>query len=435
MISRSFKTVLFALFFLILSIGVVSCNNLDAANNKEKTDHLILYCHPQYTTMLQLAKQTFESRFPDVEVTFRTFKGEDREAEMQAYTSTLQTELMAGKGPDVIVFGDELDPYKVMDAGVFYDLDNFIEVDDTFDRTLYNETVLDGGIYKGQRLFVPLGYETLYVLTSEEALQDFHVSISDRPSFSEWSEVIRSYIDNHTELENRKLFQEVYIDLPYLMRGCGVQPIDYETGTVRVRDDAFRQFMEFFKAVYPYRYIEGVSDGLISPTLIEPIRNREKLFCLCVQDAVAFVLSPLLEETDTVRSFPLPNLIGPQPIAYYTRAAAINNASPNKANAYEFLKILLTPSVQNGISISLLISEQILNNLSYYTTYTMDNSQNYTLIEEHTLRLQNVISCPKLSFDHIKIIEKTMEPWINNESPYEECITTLEDNLQLYLYE
>ncbi len=416
MVCKLRKVLFTLLLFVLLCLGVLSCDRSEAANSIGKTDRLILYCHPHYTAMMQLAKQTFESRFPDVEVTFRTFEGENREAAMQTYTSTLQTELAAGKGPDVIVFGDEMDPYKVMDAGAFYNLDHFLENDKTFDRTQYNEAVLDGGIYQGQQFFIPLGYETLYVVTSEEALQDFDVKLSDQPSFSEWSEVIQDYIDNHTEKENRKLFQKVYLELPYLMWGCGVQPIDHETKSIQVQNDSFRQFMEFFKIVYPYRYIEGVSDGLISPKLIEPIQAREKLFCLCVQDAVAFVLSPLLEETDTVCSFPLPNLIGPQPVAYYTRAAAINNASSNKANAYEFMKIHLSPTIQNRISISLLVSEQVLNNGSFYSTYAINGTKDYAQIKEQTMQLQSVTCCPKLSLEVINIIERTMESWINDLS-------------------
>lgn len=114
------------------------------------TDELLIYVHPRMETMLEQVKPIFERKYPEVRLTYRTFGYYNDPFVQQDYQDTLNTELMAGKGPDLLLFDDQVpNIYKLMDIGLFYNLDNFLLADEEFHREEYDAKRLDMGLYKG----------------------------------------------------------------------------------------------------------------------------------------------------------------------------------------------------------------------------------------------------------------------------------------------
>ena len=71
----------------------------------------------------------------------------------------ISTEIMAGKGPDIISLNQKLPFEKLIDNGSFADIDELAELyksDIDFDD--YNSTIMDCGIYNGKRYIIPIAY-------------------------------------------------------------------------------------------------------------------------------------------------------------------------------------------------------------------------------------------------------------------------------------
>jgi ABC-type glycerol-3-phosphate transport system substrate-binding protein len=80
-------------------------------------------------------------------------------AQLENYYSKLYTAMMAGNGPDIILFDHVssryLDIYKTQDAGALADLTELMEGDEEFERTLYFERVLDAAKRNGKQYVIP----------------------------------------------------------------------------------------------------------------------------------------------------------------------------------------------------------------------------------------------------------------------------------------
>ena len=175
---------------------------------------------------------------------------------LENYGTVLSSELMAGQGPDVILWnnapstsslGSFSDIYKVMESGSFYNLDNFLANDPDFNSNDYLSEILDNGIYKGERLYMPISYSMNILVSSQETLDQNGISLAGEPSFAEFSKQTGGYCEEIADEYNKYLFdyqgfENPLCDLVYPYNG--MQLINYERNEVMVDNEAFRDTME-----------------------------------------------------------------------------------------------------------------------------------------------------------------------------------------------
>ena len=88
----------------------------------------------------------------------------------------ISTEIMAGKGPDIISLNQKLPFEKLIDNGSFADIDELAELyksDIDFDD--YNSTIMDCGIYNGKRYIIPITYCPNILITTQEILDKYNL--------------------------------------------------------------------------------------------------------------------------------------------------------------------------------------------------------------------------------------------------------------------
>ena len=88
----------------------------------------------------------------------------------------ISTEIMAGKGPDIISLNQKLPFEKLIDNGSFADIDELAELyksDIDFDD--YNSTIMDCGIYNGKRYIIPIAYCPNILITTQEILDKYNL--------------------------------------------------------------------------------------------------------------------------------------------------------------------------------------------------------------------------------------------------------------------
>ncbi len=448
--------------FCVVLHGLVGCSGqapYDADGNvlveaqPAATQELVIYVPPEYfiTEAMKVAKDKFMATFPDVHLVFRTFSSNpkydpmlaEQTEEYQTFKELLQTEMTAGKGPDLVIFGDKDFPdiNKMLKTGAFCNLDHFISADESFDLANFQQSVINCGVRDGQRLFVPLHYVHYTLGTTDEAMQKFDFSLSETPTFEEWSKQIIDYTQLHSIDENRTLFYEwdgFDLHERLFINSCGLSILDYDTEEINIDSENFRQYMEFYKAIYPCLIQSW--DGTVpqkyytNVDIMSALNEFDLLFFIgeTGQWAIRYLFTYFqeMQSSATPQFYPMPTLSGQEPYARPGYRAAIRNNSPNQVNAYEFLKILLSLDVQCKLSIPVNNQALLYNQIEYkgwgYTQKELDDM--YQFLTHLDCRESNATAV-------IDIVHTAMLPWIEDQRSYEDCLAELESQLELYIHE
>ena len=472
------RTILAALLALVF-LGLTACTNNDAviptATNEPdasvvselpvsspdtgtslptKTNKLILYNAPQQDIM-DVAIRIFKSKFPEVEVEVRDFNsGADNQQNVDNFISVLTSDLTAGKGPDVIMWWFEIpDIYKTMEAGAFENLAPYFAQDETFHTDEFTTAIFDAGIYKTQRFFVPLDYSVSTWLTTQEALQNAGLTLSETPTFAEFTEQITQYCQKYAADNNKWIIDTFRYSTALFLPWCGVTYLDYETGTVSVDTPEFKQAMDTYKVMYdmlfkreergvalPQPYWNGDTEKLIMNNRLLFSREWNALWLL--SDRYAGLLT-----TQTPMLIQMPNITGGKTVADINHSVGIRKNSENKQNAYEFIKILLSDEVQSSTTIySLNIpvrTESLTKKANTIVARTGggngDGSIRYTK-PSGEMATSYVQSLTDVTYTQHRTraneyVWEAMLPYFEGQKSYEACIAELQNKLELYIAE
>lgn len=88
------------------------------------------------------------------------------------------TELMAGKGPDLISLSMPFPFEKLMESGAFADVNEINAQSASNDKINFNEynaVVMDSGVYNEKRFIIPFFYAPDVVVTTKEILQEYNI--------------------------------------------------------------------------------------------------------------------------------------------------------------------------------------------------------------------------------------------------------------------
>lgn len=99
------------------------------------------------------------------------------ETEDQLLTK-FSTELMAGKGPDLISLSMPLSFEKLIESGAFADVNEInaqADSNDKIDFNNYNSLIMNSGVINGSRFIIPLFYSPDVVVTTKEILQEYDI--------------------------------------------------------------------------------------------------------------------------------------------------------------------------------------------------------------------------------------------------------------------
>lgn len=447
---------------LILLIGILlsltACDT-EAGDGvvEPPTSQLSLYIPYSYTLQYEEALEMFEQRYPDVEVTVTRQEDQNYETAREEYVQILKNEVMAGKGPDLILFTDEFeDVYKTMDAGAFCDLTPYMEQDADFWKE-YSRPVLDGGVFKEKQYIIPLTYTLPLLLSSQENLDGQGYTLLESGTFSDFTKSIEPFTQTDSSC---RAFDASSVTLWDYLNYSGLDYMDYESKTIHVDTDAFRQVVDAYKQVYQQEKQNPLQFPHIHYRGFYTLKNEQTLFSDLYAShgsfGLMFEVNALggIEKTPVVSAIPTMDG-GLQATAY--SCAAVRANSPNKQNAYNFIKLLSlkdsssrsTPNydipVQTSVAKDLvrIYSSKIKNPIedldgSMYPVRLCSGE----FIKQYGTVLDRITSC-SLGTGWIsgnlsviaQYLNDCMAPYLNGEKDYETCIRDLETKLTMYLSE
>jgi len=400
-----------------------------------QTGELVLYL-PQwpepwyYRPFVELYNRVY----PNVEVTVKGF-GND----YTAFETSLSTELMAGTGPDILYTSiiSNLDIQKLAASRVFMDLNEFIESDDSFDIDDYIKPVMDSGIINGKRYLMPYSYRITalgYVPRKLDEIGFDTTKISDPISFIE--EIGRTM----PKAQENEKFKYIYNGdwlLHDLLKYSGIRIVDIETKEILPDEEYFERLIKAFKLVFP-NYNWHYNDW--PESVAEEMQAGVTLFNY-YYDPLNFVLTVGNQkkygdyQVQTIQSINGENLIS------HLRSLAIREGSPNKQNAWNFVKLMLSAENQGrdlffGIPVR---SEYILpRTMKIHEDYVgrviapISNKEIETFL---SMAINVDTSKNYNTWFYAQFIRSHLESYFNDEISYEDAVAMIKNDLRLYISE
>ena len=162
--------IILTLQFIITVFAFSGCGESTASSNSSK----LTYCAYNEDTICDIIerynKYCTKHYDESYQIEIVEFDSED------TMLTKISTEIMAGKGPDIISLNQKLPFEKLIDNGSFADIDELAELyksDIDFDD--YNSTIMDCGIYNGKRYIIPITYCPNILITTQEILDKYNL--------------------------------------------------------------------------------------------------------------------------------------------------------------------------------------------------------------------------------------------------------------------
>lgn len=451
-----------AAFFLLTIILFTACANNDvssintmagktpALGSNEKT--LKLYFINSHMAAWNTVTAAYSAEYPDVKIESVGFQ--DR----AEYNQKLNTELLAGGGPDVILLTrDTFDSvYKLIESGAFYDMNKIIEKDKTFQIEDYNEAAMDSGVFDKKRYIIPIDFDVKSFITTGKMLRNSDIRFDE----NNWSlKELTSGLENYrNKVGSGKHFFTSPISFSEYVLSSGLNVVDYKNKKTNFDTPEFVDILTMYKNIL-YDSSASYEENIYGNQFWNAMKEGSAL-----ADGTYFSLSTeSLWENNSIIShvfneeakiYPVPGYnVNSRYIAtpfYYM--LTINKNSTYKEAAFNYIKAAISKDLQKDSRICIGIP---VNKLAYeeeIQEYSGDKGKNQLI---RVKELANVLSIPlssnlKDAINNIvsgisecvipdmtvtKFLDEAAMEYVEGKSTLEQTIRSIEQKVNLYLNE
>ena len=285
----------------------------------------------------------FKKQYPNVKVTV-TRKGDADNIPTDQYQSAVTSELMAGSGPDLILtdfFTNDL--YKTIDTGAFLNLASIISRDKHFNLNDYHSTVMKAGNYRGGQYFMPLSFSTEISVADQSGLDKMGF---DKSNVTDYTSFVREISKCIPKAKENSSFNAMFVTPMQnrMLRSSGIPLVDEQKRIALPDEDAVRAFC---KAYQPYYDIENQDGAPYSGSTFDLYSKAIIPFGQQMRDTRWIIFWMLIKSKGDTPVLIVPKSVDGGLRATVSSGVAIRAGSPNQLNAWNFIKILLSKSIQN----------------------------------------------------------------------------------------
>ena len=438
-----FKLILICFISLVVFSACGEASD-SASPSKSDGDVLVVYYVKDHL-FYQTALEEYQKK-EQVSLELHAFETEEELAKQ--YTA----EGLAGGGADVLLLSDtsSLDAEKLMTEGICFDLTEYLEQDQNYNKEDYFEIVVDAGKQEGKQYILPITFDMGFAVarnTVSELCGNILTDDTDCYEFYQELLACQQLLYDSEEIRLGLCFTSDSTEdfLLYAYHTSGLELTDGKT--VSVNSEQLRQLCDFVKAgqeEFRAKNDEMKNSGSNSATLVgyqllfgNPaaiIRQQEYAYEAMFQENINYFMFP--EDTAggyraTVRDFGL-----------------VDAKSDCPEEAYNLLKYLIDYDFYNlgvvytaGTPVSRNIFESQFHNLSTITKVTMGKNAMPVspMAEDLAAKIEkqiNKITSAGLKHpDMEQIFAETMADYINGTADFDTCYQQLCSRLNLYLKE
>lgn len=310
---------------------------------------------------IDLAIQHFAKEYPDNQIVLEELpKPENGRAEM---LQKLRTELMAGEGPDVLLFSgacSDLEVYNpreplladvelAMRNGLFYDISEFYDADGWLQKEELEPVIMEAGVLEEARYVLPLRFDIPVIYVEKNRFAE--TGLSEKL----FEMGILEMIDYFTSMEDDAIVSNFFLQYVYPQFAMNMFPqlFDYENGTVAVTWEEIETFLRAYQA-YRLRFVESVEQHDVSDkvkmewyTQFGEYWTEETDNFLLIQSLQNLLEIMAIGKTKgaELEAYPLRSADG-SVVADITFYGAVSAGSRNPKLAYEFIRLFLTEDYQ-----------------------------------------------------------------------------------------
>ncbi|PED34215.1 MULTISPECIES: ABC transporter substrate-binding protein [Bacillus cereus group] len=355
-------------------ISVAGCGNSDSKGERKTKDGktIVEVSTLGSTESLKQAEKLYEQKNPKIDIQIKgafpenesktggskTEGSQKDETSAEKIISKVNTEFLAGRGSDVIVL-DGLPADKYGKKGLLTDLSEMIEQDKSFDKNQYFDKVLDNSKTNEKLYGIPLYFWLSGLLGDDKAIQQSGVKVNDKEwTWSEFTSIGKELASKgtHTHVIGNTPPEQM---LQFLVQDHYNELVDKASGKAKFQSDLFVQMLEDVKKMYDEKL--ATADEV---NLGESYFVRLPMI-MSIEDY--FSTGALLGITGT-KIYQKPHIAGQKKGVAFTpnTTVGINEKSPVKKEAWNFLKFLMSDEVQskgNGFPINKAVYEQQIKTL------------------------------------------------------------------------
>ena len=408
----------------------------------EETGSLTVYTTGMLGLVMNPAVERFRELYPNVTVNVQSL-GDDE------FDARIETEIPAGKGPDVLFDYMLPDMYKTIESGIFEDLNPYMQNDPDFHEEDYYD-VLGVGLLNGVRGILPVEIELPILQTTEEALTDAGISREELRTWDGFMAAARRYKEQYPD---NTVFSYGRDDgyLTDMVRNSGMAFVDYRNRVPAVDREQMKQLCDFCAL----DFLEGAQTELGNDGWYQKggaVVLRKVLFTNFTGETLSLTMARYHHEAQSGENliFEAVPDVNDGVTAKLVSFAGIPNSSPNKLNAWRLIKILLSDEIQGGsnppgyyyLRIGFPVrresmEKRIADNVrSFYA----DGGPEYEdRIERDIADISEVYGrmsgCSSVQSIVMKYIYNSMTPYLKGNAPFDKCFEDLYNTLELYASE
>ncbi|PGD15379.1 ABC transporter substrate-binding protein [Bacillus toyonensis] len=355
-------------------ISVAGCGNSDSKGERKAKDGktIVEVSTLGSTESLKQAEKLYEQKNPKIDIQIKgafpenesktggskTEGSQKDETSAEKIISKVNTEFLAGRGSDVIVL-DGLPADKYGKKGLLTDLSEMIEQDKSFDENQYFDKVLDNSKTNEKLYGIPLYFWLSGLLGDDKAIQQSGVKVNDKEwTWSEFTSIGKELASKgtHTHVIGNTPPEQM---LQFLVQDHYNELVDKASGKAKFQSNLFVQMLEDVKKMYDEKLAtaDEVNLGEAYFVRLPMIMSIEDYFST----------GAVLGITGT-KIYQKPHIAGQKKGVAFTpnTTVGINEKSPVKKEAWNFLKFLMSDEVQskgNGFPINKAVYEQQIKTL------------------------------------------------------------------------
>lgn len=449
-LKRKWRFTTVIVLLIVAVAGTVSCSSRSSKDDDFHDDSKIKIFTFRNDKLINEAIQQYNRTYSDIEIMAVNFDNLDE------YRKRLSSEVLAGKGPDIIYFNNYTigSIYKILENGVFHDLQPMIDEDSSFDASKFNTTVFNCGIYKGKRYFIPVTYSIPVFMTSFEILHNNKMNF-DMETFSQkqFMELVDAFISSAGSKKDKYLFSH-NIDLCDFILSSGLEFFNYEQMKVSVNTPEFKEVVNNYFRLLDCFCPDDVRDGykeygfgMLKSGDCLFLNDKSTLLNTCEIGICTSYFNALLSQEPQLFSFATYNGASDY-IAIAEDCISINANSKNKHLAYNFIKTILSEPVQSHYSLNYL---PVNNNALYNNLEKQRESANEKIIyngidvilqplperfeEKLKYTIDSIVDCEIVDYDIKTLMYASLQPYFEGKRSIEKCIDDMEGKLLLFLNE
>lgn len=338
---------------LLISISLTACNSskdehiIKAVETKDQQETVINITAFYSNSLVETAAKRFEELNPGIKIEINEYSDggssmKERNEQFEKYRYNMSTELMSGKGPDII--GVRGLPYKkYINMDMLVDMGKLMDEDKEFNKNEYYSNVFEALKYKDGLYTLPLEFYVNLIADNADLLsQNQQVKNIDDSSW-EWKDFFnavqtnKSHSDDTKEAEKYTLFLSDEDFFVMLFQENYKDFINEETKTASFTSQEFIDCLNYCKQLS--------DDKLLCKN--ENIDNVEDpLFFIYPANVVQYMANEVYGGyiSDFYRVPSKNNLVSFGTNMMY----GINNNSNNKAAAWKFMKFLFSYETQSS---------------------------------------------------------------------------------------